>query len=372
MSDGSLSQEEIDALLQGADDLSTETLMSESGVSASAATPTGLGQVEKNVLTELLNIEAESFSTTLSTIMSKKVTFSNPVITEKRGPDIRQQFGADFVNIRLDFSEGIVGDNLFLMKKADASVIANVMMNQGADGQSAEFDDLYQSAFGEAISQINGAFITTLTNKYGRGIRVSPPRIKVVTDPSQLLLPDADGMLEVFFSLNIDGAQTSGFTQVMSQTTARELVTLATGRPQTAAASFQRPSAAPQGGYGGQQMPAGAPGFVQPSVAVQKVDFSSLAEQAGLSAEQASNITLLLDVPMQLTVELGRTRKLIKDILSLGEGSIIELDKLAGEPVDILVNNKLIAKGEVVVIDENFGVRVTDIISPVERIHSLQ
>jgi flagellar motor switch protein FliN/FliY len=360
-------------LLQGADDLSTETLMSESGVSATAATPSGLGQVEKNVLTEMLNVEAESFSTTLSTIMSKKVTFSNPVITEKRGPDIRQQFGADYVNIRLDFSEGIVGDNLFLMKKADASVIANVMMNQGADSQIAEFDELYQSAFGEAISQINGSFITNVTNKYGRNIRVSPPRIKVVTDNSQLLLADSDNMVEAFFSLNLEGANTGGFTQVFSMTTAREMISLASGRPSADSGSFQRPApaAAPGGGYGGGPMAPAPQGYAQPSVSVQKVELSSLAEQAGLSSEQANNISLLLDVPMQMTVELGRTRMLIKDILGLGEGSIVELDKLAGEPVDILVNNKLVAKGEVVVIDENFGVRVTNIISPVERIHSL-
>ena len=84
------------------------------------------------------------------------------------------------------------------------------------------------------------------------------------------------------------------------------------------------------------------------------------------------NIGLLMDVSMQLTVELGRTKMLIKDILGMGEGTIVELDKLAGEPVDLLVNGKLIAKGEVVVIDENFGVRVTDIISPMERISNLE
>ena len=92
----------------------------------------------------------------------------------------------------------------------------------------------------------------------------------------------------------------------------------------------------------------------------------------GMQSVPTGNINLLLDVPMTLTVELGRTRQLVKDILGLGEGSIIELDKLAGEPVDLLVNGKLIARGEVVVIDENFGVRVTDIVSPAERIAKMQ
>jgi flagellar motor switch protein FliN/FliY len=106
-----------------------------------------------------------------------------------------------------------------------------------------------------------------------------------------------------------------------------------------------------------------------PTPSVQPVQFASL--QGGHAGAEQGNIGLLMDVFMEMTVELGRTRKLVKDILTIGEGSIIELDKLAGEPVDILVNHKLIAKGEVVVIDENFGVRVTEIVSPMERMGEL-
>ena len=102
---------------------------------------------------------------------------------------------------------------------------------------------------------------------------------------------------------------------------------------------------------------------------VQSVQFPNLMPHAG--SQEAGNIGLIMDVYMEMTVELGRTRKLIKEILAMGEGTIIELDKLAGEPVDILVNHKLIAKGEVVVIDENFGVRVTEIVSPMERMNDM-
>ena len=98
---------------------------------------------------------------------------------------------------------------------------------------------------------------------------------------------------------------------------------------------------------------------------LQSVQFPNLMPHGG--AQESRNIGLIMDVYMEMTVELGRTRKLIKEILAMGEGTIIELDKLAGEPVDILVNHKLIAKGEVVVIDENFGVRVTEIVSPMDR-----
>jgi len=113
----------------------------------------------------------------------------------------------------------------------------------------------------------------------------------------------------------------------------------------------------------GMGMPMGAP------TNVQAVQFPNLMPRN--APQEAGNISLIMDVFMEMTVELGRTRKLIKEILSMGEGTIIELDKLAGEPVDILVNHKLIAKGEVVVIDENFGVRVTEIVSPLERMNDL-
>ena len=115
---------------------------------------------------------------------------------------------------------------------------------------------------------------------------------------------------------------------------------------------------------------AGAPqgGVIMPGMNpnVQSIQFSPLVN--GVTEAEQGNIGLIMDVYMEMTVELGRTRKMIKEILSMGEGHIIELDKLAGEPVDILVNHKPIAKGEVVVIDENFGVRVTEILSPAERI----
>lgn len=114
-----------------------------------------------------------------------------------------------------------------------------------------------------------------------------------------------------------------------------------------------------------QNSPVNQVGAVHPAV------FSGLTDVSGLTPAEQSNISLLMDVYMEMTVELGRTKRLIKDILQMGEGTIIALDKLAGEPVDILVNHKLIAKGEVVVIDENFGVRVTEIISPMERVSDI-
>ena len=111
--------------------------------------------------------------------------------------------------------------------------------------------------------------------------------------------------------------------------------------------------------------------FAAPPVNVQQAQFASF-DTANISQSEARNLNMLLDIPLQLSVELGRTKRSVKEILDLSGGSIIELDKLAGEPVDILVNNRLIAKGEVVVIDENFGVRITDILSQADRLNNLR
>ena len=374
MSDGSLSQDEIDALLQGAEDLSSDTLMSESGVStAPAPSATGISELDKTSLTKILDIESEAFSATMSTIISKNVVFSNPVVTEKSAEDVRAQFVDDFVNTRLDFNNGVIGDNLFIMKKTDAFIIANAMMNQGDGEAPAEFDELYQSAFTEAMSQMNGASITNITNLYNKNIRVAPPKAGVITGGNNLLLPDSDSLVEVAFTLSIEGSEPSVFYQIMSMSLAKDFIALVSGSGP--AMSFQKQDVASSSmgvspGGGMPQQPMGAP--VQTTASIQQPNLPNLADQLGIQPEQAANINLLLDVPMQLTVELGRTRMLIKDILGLGEGSILELDKLAGEPVDVLVNNKLIAKGEVVVIDENFGVRITDIISPIDRINNMQ
>lgn len=109
-------------------------------------------------------------------------------------------------------------------------------------------------------------------------------------------------------------------------------------------------------------------GVRQPT-SVQPVQFAPL--QSGQVSGQPTNLGLILDVPLQVSVELGKAKKTIKEILEMGPGSVIELDRLAGEPVDMIVNGKLIAKCEVVVINETFGIRITDIVNPAERIKTL-
>lgn len=101
-------------------------------------------------------------------------------------------------------------------------------------------------------------------------------------------------------------------------------------------------------------------------------DASDAGEKGHAGAGRDRNLELILDIPLRVTVELGRTKMVVSDLLNLGQGSVIELNKLAGEPMEVLVNDKLVARGEAVVVNEKFGVRLTDIISPAERVEQLK
>ncbi len=360
MSNGSLSQEEIDALLQGVEEVLPESPSVTMPGAGGPSETGGLTDSERNTFLTIINSKFASASNTLSTITNKKVEITNPIIEIKNAQALRNEFPKDYIQVKSQFVEGLAGEFLFLFKKHDAAVIANLMMGEDGTSPPAELDELYINAIGEAINQINGGWTITIGDKIKKTVRVNPPVVQSVESPSALLLPPGDQFVKVTGTLSVEGLVASNIYEIYPLNFVKELVVLLSApsldyTQQAAGAPSQAPAP---------QMPTTP---TQPKVTVQPVQFPNLS-QLPVPPEQLANIQLLLDVPMQITVELGRTKMLVKEILSLGEGSIIELDKLAGEPVDLLVNNKLIAKGEVVVIDENFGVRVTDIINPAERL----
>jgi flagellar motor switch protein FliN/FliY len=249
------------------------------------------------------------------------------------------------------------GKNLIVFNNSDAGIISSLMMGDESGKPPAELSEAHQSTLQEFVSQLLSAGATQLGEKTGRrGINTTPPSLSIASSGSELDLPPGD-CVKITYNLNIEGLVSSKMYQIIDLGMAADIAR--GGRP---ASSQQSAGGGSGGGFqnmsmGGSQMGSG--------VGIAPVKFPPLGE--GVPQGVGQNINLLLDVQLTLTVELGRTKQYVKDILGLGEGSIIELDKLAGEPVDLLVNNKLIAKGEVVVIDENFGVRVTDIVSPSER-----
>jgi flagellar motor switch protein FliN/FliY len=366
MSDGSLSQDEIDALLQGTDTIEVES------AGGPAASP--LSEAERAALQEMLRGVTESQGSNLSILTGKSVTIGDPVVRVRTPTDLAADAPEELVDVRCDLTDGLRGEHSYVLSRDSAASIASLMMGQ----KGVELDEASLSAVAEAITQITGTMATAIGNQIGRLIKTAPPDLRQAKR-AQVRLPAGEVCVAVEYPLTIEGVAPSRLIEVFSLSLATEILQLAGGAraaaPQAPAAAGARAgrAAAPAGpgmqqtfgqALGGPSMDAAmAPPNVQP------VQFANL-QPAAMTSEQG-NIGLLMDVFMEMTVELGRTRRPIKWILGIGEGTIIELDKLAGEAVDILVNHKLIAKGEVVVIDENFGVRVTEIVSQIDRMNEL-
>ncbi len=383
MSDGSLSQDEIDALLQGTDAIEMDT--------GAGAASSPLSDGERTAFQEMLRGVTESQGSNLSILTGKTVTIGDPSVRARSAAELTSGQPEDVVDVRVDLTDGLQGEHSYIVPESAAANIAGLMMGQ----PGGELDEASLSAVAEAISQITGTAATAIGNQVGRMVKTAPPDLRQ-SKRQQVRVPQGDFAVTVDYPLSIEGSPTATLTEVFSLSLAKEILSLAAGSGTSDAGSFaqagvpagpapaaarpaaQRAQAQPQANFGGQggfQQTFGqafggsqqGPGMAPPNV--QPVQYANL-QPAAMGGEQG-NIGLLMDVYMEMTVELGRTRKRIKDILGIGEGTIIELDKLAGEPVDILVNHKLIAKGEVVVIDENFGVRVTEIVSQIDRMNEL-
>jgi len=373
MSDGSLSQDEIDALLQGTDAIEMDT------GAGPASSP--LSDAERSSFQEMLRSVTESQGSNLSILTGKTVTIGDPSVKVRTPAELTGGAGEEVVDVRVNLTDGLQGEHSYIVPAGVAGTIAGLMMGQ----PGGELDEASLSAVAEAFSQITGTAATAIGNQVSRMVKTAPPDLRQ-SKRQQIRVPQGDYAVTVDFPLSIEGFPTATVTEVFSLSLAKEILSLSegsgsfaqAGMPAGPAPAAARPAARAQAqqpmGAGFQQTfgqtfggPAAGPGMAPPNV--QPVQFANL-QPAPMASEQG-NIGLLMDVFMEMTVELGRTRKRIKDILGIGEGTIIELDKLAGEPVDILVNHKLIAKGEVVVIDENFGVRVTEIVSQIDRMNEL-
>jgi flagellar motor switch protein FliN len=375
MSDGSLSQDEIDALLQGSDtiDFGSDFGTSEGGGSLSDQELQGIQSVLSSV--------TESQGSNLSMLASQTITIGKPVLSVKSRDQLLADLPANVVEIRTDFSEGVQGGHLTLLDENTALKIAGSMLGQ----EGIELNEMAFSTLGEAMSNIMGPALTAIGNKVNATITSSPPGTQKVAK-SGISFPPGDEVLSAEYTVTIAG-QSSRMIDIYAINLAKELGSLLTrsgaGSPpvnnmESLSMGENADSLFPSDAFGTGSMDSGSqqqdPNQILGQAKstppnVQPVQFPNL--QTSMSSQEQGNIGLLMDVYMEMTVELGRTKKPIKEILGIGEGTIIELDKLAGEPVDILVNHKLIAKGEVVVIDENFGVRVTEIVSPMERMGDL-
>jgi len=286
----------------------------------------------------------KSAATTLSALIGKSVVINN--IERKNLEEIKSTIPSkSYMVSATEINE--VGKLMFLLSVDDALLISTLMM--GEETPLKEFNDLSTSALSEAFSQIVGTVTLSLSEVASKKLQISPTEIHPLDDSYREMIFN-ENMVGFRYLFKIEGQTDSELYQFVDKSSEEKLlpkVSVTTLEPQIIHNTTNDSK-------------------TQEASIVQSVNFQPLA--ASKVKEPIGNLDLLRDVPIQVSVELGRAKMLIKDILTLSPGSIIELEKLAGEPVDILTNGKLIAKGEVIVIDENFGVRITEILNPEKKI----
>lgn len=390
MSKEALTQDEIDALLK----------KDAPPVEVGVALP--LSPTEEAALTDTLTLALEAGARALGTLLGQNAELRPPSLSGERPQRATEGVGTAIL-ARIEYTQGITGLIFAQISEWDALAIADLLI--GGDGRGArQLGEVELSALGEAISQMAGASATELSGHLGQRILFSSPEVLSGSDAPGAIETDfgtEEALIKVSSQLVIGDLVDSELLWLMAPAVGKQLARATPPAaipeppplpgPRMDSAGPRIDSTVPRGGFA---PPAGPPPFSDPRlagppttglppvpaaagypppqvppVAVQPVNFGAL--DRAVPSSEVQNIGLIMDVPLELTVELGRTRRQIKDILALGPGSLIELDKLAGEAVDVLVNGKLVAKGEVVVIDENFGVRITDILSPAERVKGI-
>ncbi|PID22867.1 flagellar motor switch phosphatase FliY [Sporosarcina sp. P3] len=395
MSDNILSQEEIEALLRGETLEPTEATEPEPEV---INISDYLTEMEQDALGEVGNISFGSSATALSALLGQKVEITTPQITLIQRDNLEDDFVHPYVAIKVEYTEGLSGVNLLVIKQSDAAIIADLMLGGDGMAPNQELSEIHLSAVQEAMNQMMGSSATSMSTIFNKKVDISPPTIDLMNiqiDQGTEIIPAHNLLIRVSFNLKVGELIDSDIMQLFPLEFGKKLVSSLMGEEEAATMTEVPPSpqappySEPEPAYAPEPAPIqpqsqsqsqyqappvqepSAPRQTQAPVHVQQAEFASF-QAPSLNKEESNNLNLLLDIPLQVTVELGRTKRSVKEILEMSGGSIIELDKLAGEPVDILVNNRYIAKGEVVVIDENFGVRITDILSQMDRLNNLR
>ncbi len=412
--DGMLSQDEINALLNGMDvsggSGTEQPAEAPAPAQASAIDESLLTSDERDAVGEIANISMGSSATTLYSLVNHKVDITIPEVSLARWEDVVGDYERPCVFIQIKYTAGLDGSNIMVLKEHDVKVITDLMMGGDGSNTDGELGELHLSAISEAMNQMMGSAATSMSTLLGKMIDISPPEASLVDLNEFKSGGEIASFLEgtfvkIAFRMQIDELVDSTIMQLYTIDFAKSLY--GTFISQNAPAPEPAPTPAPaptptpapytppqvempapqpdmQGGMqmgmpmmngmqmgmpmmNGMQM--GMPMMngmqMQPQMNMQNMNiqpaqFQNFSGNTAMAGDE--NIGLIRDVPLEVTVELGRTKKSIAEILDFAPGTIIELDKIAGEPIDVLVNGKFVAKGEVVVIEESFGVRVTEIV----------
>ena len=389
--DGMLSQEEINALLAGAN--------ADGIANANTDGEETLTDEQKDAIGEISNISMGTAATTLSTLLNQTVNITTPKVTYMNWQELADSYDKPCVFLQISYTSGLEGNNVLVLKERDVKIITDLMMGGPGNVSDEPIGELHLSAIGEAMNQMMGSAATSMSSMLGKKIDISPPVANLVdlNDSNKKDIPEflEKRFVKVSFRMTIGTLIDSEIMQLYPFDFARHLyetfmhdavsgTTTSTkeAQPEQQASEpapqpqpVQQPAPQPQQmagavppqGYAmppqGYAMP--PQGYAMPSQNYENVNVQPASFQpftGGNALPGHENIDLIMDVPLEVTVELGRTTKSIKEILEFAPGTIVELNKIAGEPIDVLVNGKYVAKGEVVVIEESFGVKITEIV----------
>jgi len=399
--DEMLSQDEINALINGMDLSNNENAESDTSVDESQ-----LSADAKDAIGEIANISMGTSATTLYSLVNMKVEITTPMVTMANWKTVVAEYERPCVFVQIRYTSGLDGSNIMILKEQDVKVITDLMMGGDGSNTEGELEEFHLSAISEAMNQMMGAAATSLSTMMGKTIDISPPQTSIldlndIADGGQIddflggdfvkiafrmqigdlvessimqlyPLEFANSLYETFITSKGGGKASEAAPEpapAQTAATAGGMPDMGQGNPQMnmGPSAGMQMNSMPNMQYGMPQMGVpmmgmnGAMGMPMMNMNIQPAQFQSFNTDAGAMAG-AENIGLIRDVFLDVTVELGRTKKSIAEILDFAPGTIIDLDRIAGEPVDVLVNGKFVARGEVMVMEESFCIRVTEII----------
>jgi len=382
MGNSMLSQEEIDALLSGS--LDHDSPSEENSVADMDA----ISAIEKDALGEIANISMGTAATTLSQLVGKRVEITTPKVDITTVRKIVEDYPVPFLLVDVRYKRGIEGTNMLVLSREDGSVIVDLMMGGPGTSRTNNLSDIQISGISEAMNQMMGSAATSMSTIFSSVVDITPPRViqsDNVEDSElfEILSSMDEPLVRISFRMVIEGVLDSILLQVMPMDVAKRMAENLLGqmgykKSGNETAASQEPPKTPEIPKPEVKPKKAAPITVPAAQAqswepsptfVQPAQFAPLTPTA--KPQIPNNLELIYDVPLQVSVELGKASKTIREILDLGPGSVIELDRLAGEPVDMIVNGKLIAKCEVVVINETFGIRITEIVNQSDLLDKL-
>lgn len=340
---------------------------------------------------EILNISMGSAATTISEMLEQKVSITTPKVEVLHSSKIHIEAFKPAIGVEINYVSGLLGKNIMVLKESDIKIIVGLLMH--SDDLEKEFvlDEMNLGAICEVMNQMMGSSSTALSQFLGRPINISPPnsfKIDNGDDFKHKYFEGEGNAVMVTFHLIIGDLVDSEFISLMTVELAKELVSAfhfgdseeqnsappapevqagptAAPPPSTPAQSPQPPA---QPAVSAQPRAADKAPVSDPAMSIShtigQISYPSFdTEETSLSGDQNSNLNMILSVSLQISVEIGRTTKKIKEILDFSPGTIVELNKPAGSQVDVYVNGKAIAKGDVVVVDDYYGVRITEVLS---------